>query len=534
MAWIGGRTILPIIALLSAILANLLLVGVLAGSGGGIAHQSPRPPAWNIESDGVQFGEGTLREDSSQSNPYVLKITEPTTENPKWTSAGQIMRVSFTFSKGTEPVNEELADIAVPWLSVDGRPCLVTKGPSEGFARDVSRLPEPMYDAGAATVGGKAYLVGGRNESGRLDSILEFDPVSNTTKVVHNLPVALRWTRVVAIGEKIYILGGVDRDGSVVSTIRAYDPMDNTSQVVGDLPGARYWGAAAVAGNMIYYGGGRDGRIVSDAIFQFDPSTGGARQVSTLPLPTSILTAATAYGKVYFIGGLTPGPEFQISDIVEYDAVANTSTVVATFPPPIGSDGLEAQTAVTLNGKVYIFNGWDEGATPKFRNEVYEFDPLGGEDAVLVGTLPHEVERGEAVAIHGRAYLFGGATGNGIISAITEFSPGGATATFNLSLQQWQATCSLPQRLRGPGPLDLFVQARITDHATGLSFIVADEEKFAVLINSRDGRPPPYLCIEPPSLPRADANPADNHGVATWLSRRGSPEAALPPYCLEV
>ncbi|MEE9182797.1 MAG: hypothetical protein V3U33_09555, partial [candidate division NC10 bacterium] len=371
----------------------------------------------------------------------------PTTSNPTFAVEGQKVTVSFTFQKGTDPVNHELADIRVTDLTVGGRPCLVTTD-SLGAAEDVASLPEGRFDAGAAAVGGKVYLVGGKNESETLDTILEFDSVKNATRVVNEIPVAIRLAAVVAMDEMIYSLGGFHDNGSVTSTISVYDPKQNTLREVGLFPEPRYWGAAAVAGDKIYYGGGSYRRQHYDEIFEFNPATGATRQVNTLPSATHIFTATSAYGKVYFIGGLTPRPKFQISDIVDYDPVANTSTVVATFPPPSGSGGLEAQTAVTLNGKIYIFNGWDETAVPKFRDEIYEFDPLGGEDAVLVGSLPHKVERGAAAAFNGRAYLFGGVNERlSLNSAITEFIPRGMTAQFNLSLQQWQATCLIPPGL---------------------------------------------------------------------------------------
>ncbi len=541
MEWNRERTPSPLDAALAAIIANALLAGVLLGSGGGIADAPLGLPAWYQGDDGVQFGVGTPRESRSQYSPYVLKITEPTMENPTLATDGQSIRVRFTFSKGTEPVNGELADIAVTWLTLGDRPCLVTKDSSEGFAKDVSRLPEPIYDAGAATVHGRAYLVGGANETGGepLSTIIEYDPIANTTKIVHRLSTGIERAGVVAYDDEIYVLGGVDDDG-VRSTVLVYDPVENTTMNVGNLPAPRHWGAAAVAGEKIYYGGGIDDRGQwSDEIFRFDPTTGESVGVSNLPMPTAMLAATTTYGKVYFIGGNIwrgPGEGGHSNAIVEYDPVANTSMVVATFPPPSGSDGLEALTAVTLHGKVYILNGWDETATPKTRNEVYEFDPATGEDARLAGFLPHRVERGASIGLYGRAFLFGGNVADSWpysqIKEITEFTPPNATARFNFTLQQWQATCSLPRGVQGL--LDLFMRVRYIDHATGQSFIFSDEEYSAVLVGPREGGPPSGVCKEPPSSPWTDENRPDSHGVATWLSRRNAPEAAPPPYCLDV
>lgn len=533
MTWIGERTPLPLAARLTAILATALLVGVMVGSGGGIASPSPYPVAWPQHHDSVRFDPSNLPPFGSQGNPYVLDVTDPTAVTPAHATSGQKLSISFTFSRGTEVVSHELAEIRVTWVSVGRQSCLISTDPTEDRARKVVDLPQARILMDAATVRGKAYVVGGSDaDLNALDTIVEFDPIANTTRTVYTLAMPVRVASVVAHQDSVYILGGSEGT-SPVSTVRVYDPIQNTSYAVGDLPEPRYWGAASVAGDMIYFGGGwDDSDRRSDAIFQFNPATGESIQVGALPTPTAILASTSAYGKVYFIGGNT-GIGRQTNAIVEYDPVANTSAVVATFPPPSGSDGLEGQTAVTLDGKIYIFNGWDNIARPQVRDEIFVFDPRSGEDAVQVGILPNKVEIGAAAAIHGKAYLFGGAgPWPERRSDITEFTPGGVTARFNLSLQQWEANCNIP---RGASRLlDLFVQARYIDHATGQSFIASDEERFAVMVTSHDGRAPPDACPGPPSAPRADGDPVDNHGATTRLSRERALEAAPRPYCIEV
>lgn len=461
---------------------------------------------------------------------YVVDILEPSSGNPALVKGGEDLTVAFSFSKGNEPVNHELADISATYLSVGERQCLVPTGPFEPFAEDVSALPA-IYDGGAATVRGKGYLIGGIESEEYFRSILEYDPVTRTTTAVFTLQVGLRFASVAALNDEIYILGGKE-NGVVSAAIRSYDPMQNTLQEVGELPETRFWGAAAVAGDMIYYGGGFDGvgnpGSVSDSIFRFDPATGESVQVSTLPNPTTILAATTAYGKVYFIGGnvgAAPGGP-NSNAIVEYDPETNLALQVATYP----GEGLEGQTATTLSGKVYIFNG--SPYKPDARNDVFMFDPRSMENAVRVGHVPHRTERGALVDIYGRGYLFGGLSSvEPPVRTITSFTPPDATARFNLSSLQWEATCSIPE---GPGrALDLFTRVRYINHATGQSFVAADGEDSAVLIRSHDERLPPHLCAQPPSVPRADGIQDDRRGVATWVSGRGSVELAPRPYCLK-
>ena len=426
-----------------------------------------------VRSEGIDLSEGSPAEDA-----YVLDIIEPTTSRPTSTFGRERLAISFSFMKGSEAVDHELADIRLTDVTLGGRACLTDLRSNGMDARVVSSLPDARAGMDAASVRGKAYVVGGRSGPKLFDSIVEFDPVASSARVVYRLSTPISTASVVSLADKVYILGGI-APNTVLSTIRVYDPIANTSYQVGDLPEPRAWGAAAVAQGMIFYGGGFDeGLRRSDSIFRFDPSTGDSRQVHTLPSARVYLAATSAFGKVYFIGGNVLGRP--ISEIVEYDPVAHTSAVVATFPS-VGGGGLEAQTATTLNGRVYMFNGWGWGPLGGERSEVFEFDPKAGRDAVLVGMLPHQIEWGAAAGINGKAYLFGGMYAFYVpISAITEFTPPGTRARFSPAFNVWRATCTVPAGLYGPQ--DLFVQVEYTDHATNTQLWASDKEVNAVVI----------------------------------------------------
>lgn len=428
----------------------------------------------------------------------ALDITNPATSDPAFVTAHGNLTVSFTLQKDGEPVSQELADIRVAQIRLGGQPCFVITDPSRSQVRGLPDLPFTAWMIDAATVRGKAYIVGGRTGTRTsLDTILEFDPVANSSRVVYHLPTPLSLASVVGWDDKVYILGGWEdwQEGAPVSTVRVYDPMTNTSSIVGTLPEPRYWGAASVAGGRIYYGGGYSapsGSATHGDIFEFDPTTGVSRKAQVLPSPRVILSATSAYGKVYFIGGNKGNGDVQTNEIVEYDPVVNTSAVVATFPPPRGVSGMEGQTAVTLNGKIYIFNGWIPRRNAGTRDEIFEFDPRTKENAVLVGTLREGVELGAAVDIYGRGYLFGGFRGTDPSDFVTEFTPPSTTAQFSLSSHQWQAMCSVPTGLLGSQ--DLYVRANYIDHRTNVISSSSDTEPNAVVVA-------PALDVTPPSPP---------------------------------
>jgi N-acetylneuraminic acid mutarotase len=117
------------------------------------------------------------------------------------------------------------------------------------------------------------------------------------------------------VGGKIYVFGGFDTNGVVLSDVDVYDPTTDTwSTTPADLPTARA-GLYAVAtkGGTVYVIGGWDG------IFPFNTGIGAtveAYQVSKdmwttalPPMPTARAEtgAADHGGKIYIVGGAQPG-----------------------------------------------------------------------------------------------------------------------------------------------------------------------------------------------------------------------------------
>jgi hypothetical protein len=74
----------------------------------------------------------------------------------------------------------------------------------------VGTLPHPLTHASAATLGGIAYIVGGRGDSVDSQSaeVWGFDPASGAVRRVGALPEGLSDTGVAAVAGRIIVAGG--------------------------------------------------------------------------------------------------------------------------------------------------------------------------------------------------------------------------------------------------------------------------------------------------------------------------------------
>ena len=100
-----------------------------------------------------------------------------------------------------------------------------------------AEMPTIRSDLAAVAVGGKIYAIGGRNNvDGRLSVVEEYNPASDTWKKVADMPTAREGHAAGAVNGKIYAIGGFTtvkrRNGTKVlkkvKIVEEYDPATNT------------------------------------------------------------------------------------------------------------------------------------------------------------------------------------------------------------------------------------------------------------------------------------------------------------------
>ncbi|MGH7536046.1 MAG: Kelch repeat-containing protein, partial [Gemmatimonadales bacterium] len=226
--------------------------------------------------------------------------------------------------------------------------------PASDSWANLTSLPENLDHVQAVALGGKIYYIGGLESwpAPASTQVYIYDPTTNSFS--QGAPMARpRGAGGAAVYQgKIYYGGGLN-SGSAVSWFDVYDPMANTWTPLPDMPANRDHFHAAVVGNKFYVTAGRDtainATVASTITFDF---TAGTWQTGLAPIPTPRggFGAAVLGTEILVIGGEGGGNTY--SNVEAYDTATNTWRTLA--PMPTARHGIQA---AECNGGVYIAAG---------------------------------------------------------------------------------------------------------------------------------------------------------------------------------
>jgi N-acetylneuraminic acid mutarotase len=242
--------------------------------------------------------------------------------------------------------------------------------------------PMPAAILGMSAVVGKdgrIYVFGGTNDANELgrptDSVLVYDPASNTWSTAAPMPTAASYTSSVTGPDgRIHVFGGFGGrgiDGSndiiniVFSGVQVYSPMTNTWSTAERMPTARYSTAAATGPDgRIYVIGGTDTSIFENVDLHvmeaYDPNTGRWSQSVPLPISRVLLAAAAdTDGHIYAIGGSNAGEmasvealSVQAVHVLPGSLTAGTINLTLTQDTPFSGTVASFQSSNTLEKAV--------------------------------------------------------------------------------------------------------------------------------------------------------------------------------------
>lgn len=292
-------------------------------------------------------------------------------------------------------VAAEVADRAVLAVAVAGEPGATQRIELQTAAvmpwQHEKLLNTPRYQLGVAALDERTlYALGGwsvRDYFGfPLNSVERYDTCTREWSWAPPMPQSLANIAAVALGGKLYVVGGntlsySDYSVNIYTTVSVFDPVDES------------WSQAA-------------------------------------PLPVALAgaTAATAGGKLYLFGGLDKD-SLESDRTWEYDPAANRWQLKARMP----GGGRFYAAAATLAGKIYVVGGWREARTV----EVY--DPAADRWSTAPPLLQGRQAAAAVAGPDGALYVLGGASRRSLLASVERYDP--ATAS-------WQRLDSLRDRNR--------------------------------------------------------------------------------------
>jgi N-acetylneuraminic acid mutarotase len=222
-------------------------------------------------------------------------------------------------------------------------------------------LPTVLHHAGAATVGGRVYVIGGFTKSflyvwSPVATMYIYDPDADHWTKGPPMPTARGALAVTESGGKIFAIGGYGEHGNS-GAVEVYDPASKTWTARAPLPTPRDHLAVAAVGAKIYAIGGRldidYGRnlAVTEA---YDTQTDHWTKVANLPTARSGITAGVIRGTIFVLGGEAPEGTFRTNEAYRPDEDRWRTMA----PMPTGRHGLGS---AVVQDRLYILSG---GRTP--------------------------------------------------------------------------------------------------------------------------------------------------------------------------
>jgi N-acetylneuraminic acid mutarotase len=210
--------------------------------------------------------------------------------------------------------------------------------------------------------GGFVYPTTGPAAWTPIDNAWEYDPAADTWKALAPMPSKRGSPVAVAVGDKIYVIGGVGLlPGSTeiamgfttpqasVGTVEEYDPETNTWRERSPMPTPRNHTTAGAVNGKIYVIGGRVGAaFISEAtdvsvVEEYDPAADKwSAPRSRMPTARSALGSGVLNGRIYVAGGEFQDPHMMATfrAVEAYDPASDSWSIMPSMP--VSRHGLAA------------------------------------------------------------------------------------------------------------------------------------------------------------------------------------------------
>ena len=260
-----------------------------------------------------------------------------------------------------------------------------------------------------------------------------------TTETWESLPMmSTPRTEVVAVAvdEKIFVIGGFDRNGKATDIVEMYDTVNNSWKKVSPIPEKlHHVGAAAASNNEIYVVGGyKNSWIATDSMFIYNTDTNTWDIGPTMPTARGALTVQFVGSTLYAIGGVNKEGKV-LSTNESFNVIANIWETKTPMPTV-----REHLSSAVVGDKMYVIGGRVMSMTSNLgTNEAY--DPQTDTWETLE-SMPTPRGGLTATAIADTIFVFGGEQQFGTFNQNEQYIP---------DLREWKSQRDMPTARHGLG-----------------------------------------------------------------------------------
>jgi N-acetylneuraminic acid mutarotase len=192
----------------------------------------------------------------------------------------------------------------------------------------------PRQETAVVALGGRIYVLGGFDRQNRVVDIVEaYDPTRDRWEARKPLPMPLHHANAAVVSNKLYVVGALTgMDFRAVGVAYEYDAKADAWTPRTAMPPGTERGAAAVmvVGSRIYVAGGLRGASVGD-FSSYDTATDRWESLPPMPGPRDHLVGGVVKGILFAVGGR--GPAVGLTGRVDaFDPSAKTWSVRKAMP----------------------------------------------------------------------------------------------------------------------------------------------------------------------------------------------------------
>ena len=344
-----------------------------------------------LAENGTVQSDTTLLRTSAAAGGGTLSNPLPIAQDPN----GRIYVGEFGFSQITvfDPVNvglwttEGVADLPVALLdaggaALDGRLYMVAGKTAGGHQKatysynpaantwvTLANLPDSypgVENPAVVAHNGLLYAFGGSTSpfTGAVTNAAVFDPTMNQWTSLASMPTGRGGAATQALGDSIYVIGGLDTNGDSVNTVEAYDLTAGTWSTVPSMLTARDNAGSAVIDEKIYIFGGRtrlSGSNVEGTLNTlefFNPNDSSWNTGAPMPTGRRSMSVVVYDGEAILLGGEKNAEGGTFVAAEGYDASSDRWRLLTDMPM-----GRHGAVAGVLNNGIVIAGGGPEGGT---------------------------------------------------------------------------------------------------------------------------------------------------------------------------
>ena len=258
--------------------------------------------------------------------------------------------------------------------------------------------------AAAAMLDSRVFMFGGVDRNGECrDEIIMIDIENLKLHRVGKLPKPAYSGAADVKGGMIYFAGGLSGK-QYLDEVYSYDPQRETLNLIGRLPGPRAFGSLSVQGDYLYYFGGFDGNRLRSEIVEITPETGDSRIVAELPEPLEYHRSVTAGSLIYIIGGENEQHE-NMATVFAYSPVDNSLVELNELSGPVVRFAAMVALQSGSEDEIIIAGGWGGSQLNSFTRLKLQG---GTYTEQFMGVLPEPFSDVELFEYDDNLYLVGG------------------------------------------------------------------------------------------------------------------------------